>query len=94
MNDVDPSLDKVAARTKLGRGTVQRIRDGEAATRISSLHTLAEAFKLEVWQLLVPDLDPAALPHLVRPGSMEDRLARLESLMASDTSDKPHALAA
>lgn len=52
----DPSLDKVQKRTNIGRGTVQRIKEGDVSTRLDSLTTIAEAFGLPVWRLLHPEL--------------------------------------
>lgn len=64
----DPSIDAVQNKTRVGRGTIQRIRDGEAASRLSSLVTIAHAFKIEVWQLLTPALDPEHPPALQSAG--------------------------
>lgn len=82
MGQESPSIDMVVARTKIGRGTIQRIREGEAATRIDSLTKIAEAFGLEVWQLMVPSLDPKALP-VISAGNPESAItARLASIEA------------
>lgn len=90
MRNKEPSLDAVVEATGVGRGTVQRIRDGEAATRLTSLNAIAEAFDIEVWQLLVPGLDPDHLPRVVAPGSVEERLARLEAASSPfATPEKP-----
>lgn len=50
-----PSVDEVQSVVGVGRGTVQRIREGEAATRLSSLTTIADSLGLPVWQLLMPE---------------------------------------
>lgn len=84
MRTEDPTLDAVAAKTKIGRGTIQRIKEGEAATRISSLQSIAEAFDIEVWQFLVPGLDPDQPPRLLNfAKSVEARLAALEAALKS-----------
>lgn len=73
-----PSLDVVQKRTGVGRGTVQRIRDGDSATSLSILTKIAEAFGLEVWQLMVPGLDPDKLPELAASApSVQPDLQRL-----------------
>lgn len=75
----DPSLDRAAKACKVGRGAVQRIKERDAATRLSSLQSIAGAFGIEVWQLLTPGLDPDSLPHLTTdPDSLAARLARVE----------------
>lgn len=63
----EPSIDEVQRAVKVGRGTVQRIKEGEAATRLSSLTTIAQNLGLPVWQLMMPEdtevqvLSPRAL---------------------------------
>lgn len=84
----DPSLDAVVKRTKIGRGTVQRIKAGDTATRLSSLEAIAKAFGIEVWQLLVKGLDPKSLPQLatapaIEPGNLAARVAAIEEAMAA-----------
>jgi transcriptional regulator with XRE-family HTH domain len=59
-----PSLDAVAKLTKVGRGTVQRIKDGQTNIEAKNIALIAEAFSLEAWQLLVPDLDAKNKPTL------------------------------
>lgn len=100
----DPSLDTVARRTKVGRGTVQRIKAGDTATRLSSLEKIARAFGIEVWQLLVRELDPKALPRLAgapAPAeSLEARISAIERAIAEQpaprrsSSGKPQAAGA
>ena len=98
MGEESPSLDRVVERVKVGRGTVQRIRDGEAQTRLSSLHAIAAAFRIEVWQLLVPGLNPSSLPRLAEGsiGELEARIARLEAASsgAGGSNQKRHRNAA
>ena len=59
----EPSIDIVQKRVKVGRGTVQRIKEKEAATRLDSLTTIAQNLGVPVWRLLQGDdaLSPAAL---------------------------------
>lgn len=56
MGQAAPSINTVQARTKIGRGTVQRIRDRDTGTRLDSLIAIADAFGVEVWQLVHPTL--------------------------------------
>lgn len=60
MGAENPSLDVVAKRAKIGRGTVQRIRDAQTSVGLDVLHNIAAAFDMEVWELLRPGLvEPA-----------------------------------
>jgi hypothetical protein len=64
-----PDLSSFPAITERGggaNGTLDRIRRKESATSIDNLAPLASVFGLEPWQLLVPDLDPAAPPQIIR----------------------------
>jgi len=45
-------------------GTIGRIANGETGTKIDQLERLADAYHLEAWQLLVPDMDPKDPPRL------------------------------
>lgn len=58
----DPSLNAIAQRTGVGRGNIQRIRDGENVT-LSTIESLARAFRVPAWQMLVPKSGPI-LPTL------------------------------
>lgn len=64
MGGSSPSIDAVQAKTKVGRGIIQRIRDGETNVRGESLRALADAFGVQTWQLLVPGIDAKNLPKL------------------------------
>ena len=64
MGEDDPSLDRVVARTGVGRGSVQRIRSGEQGSQLATIEAIAKKFGIEPWQLLVPGLKRDALPRL------------------------------
>src|SRR5450830_549402 len=59
MQDENPPIDAVQRKTKVGRGTIQRIKEGATSIGIDKLHEIADAFNLPVWQLLVPGLGVA-----------------------------------
>jgi hypothetical protein len=61
---VDPSIDKVRAKLKVGRGTVQRIRDGDTGIRVGTLEVIAKACGVEAWQLLIPGIGPGNVPRI------------------------------
>lgn len=56
MGEPAPSIDAVRLKTKIGRGTVQRIKEGSTSVGIDVLATIADQFKIEPWQLLAPSL--------------------------------------
>lgn len=64
----------------VGNGTIDRLRKGDAAARVSTLATIAAKFKLDAWQLMIEGLDPATPPHLLTP-SEQALYAKFESLM-------------
>jgi hypothetical protein len=59
-----PSLDDVVTRTKVPRGNLQRIRDGNQRVAFENILKLAAAFKIEPWQLLFDGLDPNNPPDV------------------------------
>lgn len=50
----NPSIDTVQRRVGVGRGTVQRIKERNAATRLDSLVDIAKKVSVPVWVLLHP----------------------------------------
>lgn len=64
MGSDSPSLDDVASKTGVGRGTVQRIKNGETNIQTKNLAAIARAFGLSLWQLMVKDLKRGDLPSL------------------------------
>ena len=48
------SNTKLAKRSRLGLGTMGRVRNAEAAATIDTLDTLADCFGLQPWELLMP----------------------------------------
>lgn len=72
----------------LSAGSAQRALAGETSLGLEILKNIAVALQVEVWQLLVPDLDPVALPGLTVdqgawPFEMVDRNA-YRALSATD----------
>lgn len=73
--DPEPTIDAVQIRLKeIGRGTVQRIKEGSTSIGTDKLVQIAGAFNLEAWQLLVPGLklpdDPVQPPHVLSSSAM------------------------
>lgn len=68
MGDPSPTIHAVRDKTKIGQGTVQRIRDMDVSVGLDVLEQIADAFGVQVWQLLAPrdqmqagDLPPDAM---------------------------------
>ena len=71
-----PSIDVVRARVKVGRGTVQRIKDGEGGTRLDSLVAIAKSLGTPTWRLLLPPDGPGQLsPEALAVARLYDQLA-------------------
>lgn len=58
------NLTRLAADAKVGPGTSTRIKEQETSVGTDKLDLIAKAFGIQTWQLLVPGLDPDALPVL------------------------------
>jgi hypothetical protein len=63
---------KLSELTDLGTGTITRIRNGAVGCTIDTLDVLAKQFGLQAWQMLIPGIEPKALPEL-QPTSAEER---------------------
>lgn len=89
-----PSLDtfkKVAAKSGVGFGTVQRAKNGDGNITVEKLTAIAEAFGRKPAELMMP---PSAAPSgteavketcspltLPRPSPREDRIAAINTLL-------------
>jgi transcriptional regulator with XRE-family HTH domain len=58
------TVEKLAKRSGVGTGTIDRLRRAEASARLYTIVAIAVAFKIEPWQLLVPGFDPSNPPIL------------------------------
>lgn len=61
--DLD-TIVKVSERSGVSKGVVERMTKAEANTGVDHLQGIAQAFGLEVWQLMVPNLEPTNAPVL------------------------------
>lgn len=78
-----------ASSGKLTNGTLDRIRRAKVAVTLDKLGDLAEAFKLEPWQLLVEGLNPEELPRLAGQKLLSEirELVRSEQATTQDFSE-------
>lgn len=73
------SLVKVAAEAKrkghaVSKNTVDRAKSASHAINLDNLDSIARAFDMEAWQLLVPNLNPMNPPVMRSIGEAEDEL--------------------
>lgn len=58
------NLTKLAQDAKIGPGTASRIKAQETSVGLDVVESIAAVFKMEAWQLLVPEIDPSKPPRL------------------------------
>ena len=73
-NDPERSTQEGVGRLSgLSQTTVGRIEKGSHATELDTITALANAFKVEPWQMLCPDFDPSD-PYLTIRKSVYQRI--------------------
>lgn len=72
------NLYRLAKDAKIGTGGAARLKAAKSATRISTLEKVGKLWKLEPWQLLMPDLDPSNPPVFVMSEKEKDLYDRLK----------------
>ena len=82
-----PTVDAVQLKTKVGRGTVQRIKEGQTSIGTDKLLAIAEAFDIELSDLLQPDLKPQTPSAHAKPSTttptLAETLAQLGQVIAA-----------
>lgn len=58
------TIKQLSAASGVSTGTIDRLRKAEVAAGIDNLRLLADAFGLQAWQMLVPNLDTTNHPLL------------------------------
>ena len=83
------NLWRFAIDTKVGPGTVTRIKTQQTSVGIDVLEKIADEFKIQPWQLLAPGLKPSTVdPALLRLAEAIRSTGILEqSLVASPAPD-------
>jgi hypothetical protein len=66
------NLTRFAADTKLGPGTISRLKAQETFAQLDTLDAIAEEFDLFPWQLLVPGFE-ATNPPVIASASPDER---------------------
>ena len=73
----DSSQSAWAAAHRIDKKPVQRAVSGQHSATLDTLEELSRAAGLQVWQLLVPDLDPANPPVSTMTKAERDLYARV-----------------
>lgn len=58
----DISSQNKLARLGLAQSTISRMLNRKSSPTLQSIQTVADGFRLEVWQLFIPRFDPANPP--------------------------------
>lgn len=78
----EPNQSELARASGANQRTVGRILAHEQSPTVEMLETIARAFGLHAWQLLIPGLDPANPPVVVMSEAERQFYRRLEELRA------------
>lgn len=71
---------------KVGKSTVDRLRNGTTPVNLDYIDALAQAFGLDAWQLLVPGIDPRNPPTLRSISPAEEQMYSRMRELASQIS--------
>ena len=88
MGTGSPTVDAVQRKTQVGRGTVQRIKEGSTSTGTDTLLAIADAFGVEPWELLHPQLGKQTA-NLVANKATSTTLAQALEVVAAALSSVP-----
>lgn len=79
------TVDAVQAKTRIGRGTAQRLKEQSASVGLDIVQQIASAFRLEPWELLHPDLaKQAPTPRTPPKGDALDEIREQLERMPPD----------
>jgi transcriptional regulator with XRE-family HTH domain len=82
----DAAFAKIA---NVDQKTIWRIRHSEQSPTIDKLETIAQAFGLRAWQLLIPNLDPRNPPVFVMTDTERDLYQRLAKVAHDLAAQQP-----
>lgn len=83
-NKGEPNQSDLARASGANQRTVGRILAREQSPTVEMLETIARAFGLHAWQLLIPGLDPANPPVVVMSEAERQFYRRLEELRTAE----------
>lgn len=83
-NKGEPNQSELARASGADQRTVGRILSRNQSPTVEMLETIARAFGLRAWQLLIPDLDPANPPVVVMSEAERQFYRRLEELRTAE----------
>lgn len=69
----------LAAKAKVSMSTVARIRKAQVAPGVDVLERIAGVYRLQAWQLLIPDLDPTNPPVFAMTATERDLYRNLRA---------------
>lgn len=91
------NLTKMASEASIGPATASRIKEQRTSVGVDVLDALAALFKVEPWQLLLPELQAAqrktltAWPFSIEPGKVRelppDAIGKIEAYIQSKLDD-------
>lgn len=88
------NMTRLAADADIGAGTVARLKKLETHPTVTTLSQIAALFDVEVWQLMVPGLDPAHPPTLQpmneRERELYNKFKDMARAIASETEAPPY----
>ena len=80
----EPNQSDLARASGANQRTVGRILSRDQSPTVEMLETIARAFGLHAWQLLIPGLDPANPPVVVMSEAERQFYRRLEELRTAE----------
>ena len=83
------SNPKLAKRAQLGLGTIGRIRNAEVAVNLDTLDSLASAFGMKPWELLVSQQEQLSQSQIVTQLLLSSELAEPEVVKAAEPVSAP-----
>lgn len=78
------TIEKLALRSGVGRGTVDRIKKHEVSTKLETVEKLADAFGLPPLTLLTAPGSDAVEPIALPPIAQDDSATRLDRLSGDE----------
>ena len=78
------NINRLAADAKIGIGSVQRIKEAKTSVGVDLVEAVADAFKVETWQLLAPGMSDQKFLEILRAWQDTDGRGRRMLLSAAE----------